>query len=315
LENSYRVWNGSSFSDYDGSTSYSTTGDLTDYIPPMQGFFIKLHRAKTRNFSFDVSQTVANPSPATNPVLRSASGEENIIRLSARNSYATTSALIAQLPNASVEYRDSEDITKLFSPTQNVAQNGNFSKVPEVYTLADRTALSMNYINNVSATIPIGIRTAASNVVATTTLKLTGMNHYAADKIEFVDKGENGTEENITDITHRQDFEHTFLNGAGGYQSGRFFLRISPKTTTGLEETVADGAIQVYKSLNAIHVVSSPNDPIKQIRIYDLQGRILYNNTSVGTDIYLVKDRFAAQQVLVVQVATEKKTSSVKLKN
>jgi hypothetical protein len=55
LEKAYRVWNGTSFSDYDGNTGQSTTGDLTDYIPPMQGFFIKSRRSTFRNFRFSSS--------------------------------------------------------------------------------------------------------------------------------------------------------------------------------------------------------------------------------------------------------------------
>ena len=314
ITNAYRIWNGTSFIDYNCAGETATSGAFTTYIPPMQSFFV----TGTRNGSFtfdpeDMSVIVPKAAPV---YLRSTQEkvERNIIRLSATNQQATTTnAIIAQSEGAGIEYKEGEDITKLFSPYKSVSidNQGNeviyYSPTPEIYTLAGEIALSMNYIGQSGAIVPIGIRVAPSG---STTLRLTGMNNYNAEKIELVD---GKTEITIADITNLPEYEYSFNNEEAGYQSGRFYLRIA-ESTTGTENIDLQG-IQVYKANEAIQVLSSPDNRIKQIRIYDMQGRILYNNASLATDIYSVKEQFDKQQVVIVQVVTEKNTESVKIKN
>ena len=298
----YRLWNGTEFVTYncvDRTTDGGAEYPFTPYIAPMQGFFITQQMANATSLNFN-----ANPMSTTspNPInLRSSSEEErNIIRLSARNeSGATTNTMIGQMENAEAGYKQGEDITKLFAPSD------SHSHLSEIYTLADGTALAMNYIGESGAIVPIGIRVPASG---TTTLKLKGMNRYDADKIELIDRE---TESVIADITGFSEFEHSFDNVEGGYQGGRFYLRIAG-AITGMNE-VAGNTIQVRRSGEAINIVSSPNDLIKQIHIYDTQGRVVYSNTSVDTDIYWVKEQFGKNKVLVVKVATENNTESVKI--
>ena len=311
IQNNYQIWNGTSFETYViGGTG--TSPGMTRYIPPMQGFFVKTNNTSTtaiRTLTLSPEYTTVPPK-GTNVRLRSTeeNTEQNIIRLSAINQYATTNALIVQKNDAGVEYKSGEDITKLFSPYKSVDKFGNvsYSTTPEIYSLAGENPLSINYIGESGAIVPIGIRVAPSG---STTLKLTGMNNYNATKIELLDN--NG--QFLADLTKKGSFEYEFNNGEAGYQSGRFYLRIA-ESTTGTGNIEAE-RIQVYKANEGIQVISSPNDLIKQIQIYDIQGRILYNNTDVAMDIYSVKEQFDKQQILIVQVITEKKTESVKLKN
>ena len=310
----YKLWNGTQFVTYNCDTRTTSDGStFTQYIAPMQGFFIT-HMGYTQSVNFDAA---AMSKVSTGPLnLRSASGEEqNIIRLSVRGeSGLTTTTMIGQLGNADAGYKVGEDVTKMFSSTQPIEKGGNdlnFSYIPEIYTSVGDVALDMNYIGTSGAIVPVGVRLPASG---TSVLKLTGMNKYNADKIELLDQDG----QVIADLTGRDSFEYSFANGAGDYQSGRFSLRIAAGTAgvTGWEEAATvSSAIQAYKSGDAIRVVSSSNDLIKQIRIYDVQGQILYSNTSVNADIYSVTEQFGKNQVLVVQVVTEKNTESIKLNN
>ena len=303
ITNAYRIWNGTTFIDYNCVSETATSGAFTTYIPPMQSFFVTGTRP-SGSFIFDPEDMSVIAPKTENVYLRSAqeTEEQNIIRLSAINQYATTSAVIAQSREAVIEYKEGEDITKLFSPS------GSHSYVSEIYSLAGETALSMNYIGEAGAIVPIGIRVPASG---STTLKLTGMNNYDANRIELIDGKTNMM---IADITNLQEYEYSFDNKEGGYQSGRFYLRIT-ESTTGTGNIKNQGGIQVYKSGEAIHVLSSPDNLIKQIRIYDVQGRILYSDTDVATDIYRITEQFDKKQVLVVQVTTENNTKSVKINN
>ena len=303
ITNAYRIWNGTSFIDYNCATETATVGEaFTPYIAPMQAFFVTGNR--NAPFTFD-PEDMSTVSPKNTPrQLRStANAEENIIRISASNQYATTSTVVGQLADAVVDYVEGEDVTKLFSPSV------SHSYVPEVFTTTTDAILSMNYINNVSTNIAIGVRVPSSG---STTLTLTGMNNYNADKIELVD-GETG--QTIWNITGLSSYEHSFDNGEGDYQAGRFYLRIAQSTTGWSETSATPESINVYKEREAIRITSSPNNLIKQIRIYDMQGRMLYNNANVATDIYKVTEQFDKQQVVIVQVRTENNTESVKIKN
>ena len=305
----YRIWNGSEFVTYNCVTRTTSDGSpFTQYIAPMQGFFLT-HMGYTLKLDFEAA-TMSKASLV--PVnLRSTSGEEqNIIRLSIRDHQygTTTNTMIGQLPNASAGYRSTEDVTKLFSSTQAIEKDVNdinFSYIPEIYTSVGDVALSMNYIGREGANVPIGVRVPAAG---NSTLKLTGMKRYNADKIELMDK----SGQLIADLTAKDSFEYSFSNGEGGYQSGRFILRIA-ESTTGLDKIETSNNIQIYKSDDAIQVVSSSDDPIKQLRVLDVQGCILYSNTNVDADIYQINNQFEKQQVLVVQAVTEKNTKNVKL--
>ena len=302
----YQIWNGSSFDSY--VVGGPSTAGMTKYIPPMQGFFIKSRRTNpapatvNSNVGF-LAATMSTVTPRGTTVnLRSTSedSETNIIRISTEHGDKTSRALIAQRADASIGFVNEEDITKLFSPSS------LFPDVPEVYTTADKQSLAMNFINNVSADIPVGIRVPETG---TTTLKLTGMNSYNADKIELVD---GLTGEVIQDITGLDEYSYTFNNDNSGYQSSRFFLRIA-QSTTGLDDVEAGKNIQVYKTKEAIQVLSSSNDKIQQVYVYDLQGRVLYSNTSVNTDTHQITGAFGSQ-VLLVKVVTENNTENVKIK-
>ena len=302
IKKEYQIWTGTTFESYANGVS---AGSLTRHIPPLQGFFIKTRTSSPVSAVFNPTtmSTVVPLSERNNVKLRSASAdnEQNIIRISTQHGDKSSRAVIAQWADATPGYVDDEDVTKLFSSYI------EFPDVPEVYTLADGTALSINFLNDASTIIPIGIRIPESGE---TTLTLTGMINYVAEKIEFVDS----QKDEVIDITGREDFSITFANEKSGYQSERFYLRIT-QSTTGLGATAVQSGIQIYRSGKAIQVVSSPNDQIKQIRVYDMQGRLLYNNTDVNTSIYQVTDRFESQRILLVQVVTEKNTHSVKLKN
>ena len=303
ITNAYKIWNGTSFIDYNCATSTASGGEIfTPYIAPMQAFFV----TGTRNggsLIFEPEDMSTVTPKGTPSQLRSTSNvEENIIRISASNPNATTSTVIGQLSDAIVDYKEGEDITKLFSPS------ASHSYVPEVFTTTQNAILSMNYINNVSANIAVGVRVPASG---TTTLKLTGMDNYNADKIELVD---GITGETIWNVTGLPSYEHSFNNGDGGYQAGRFYLRIAQSTTGFDNEATDEEAIQIYKTKGGIQVISSPSDLIRQIQIHDIQGRTLYSNNSVNADIYKVTESFDVQ-VFIIKVVTEKNTKSVKLNN
>jgi hypothetical protein len=90
-----------------------------------------------------------------------------------------------------------------------------------------------------------------------------------------------------------------------------YWIAASKNVPTSLDRTKPT-SVRVYKNEAGIGVVSP--EIIRNIRIYDLQGRILYDQTQVNATDYTVRERFNPP-VLIVQVITETKTESVKVKN
>jgi hypothetical protein len=301
IEKNYRLWDGTQFfTAAVDETDIVTVGGSANvdagYIAPMQSFFVTLKdvadRAGATKLIFDVTKNAVRSAQT----LRSDAVEENIIRIQAQNNDFTSETLIAKRENANDGYTASEDVYKLFSQKLNV---------PEVYSVADRYALAMNFIQGESElTIPLGLKT---NKLGATKLTLSGMTNYAADKIEFIDVAANQT----IDVTNNDSYEYTFDNQTKGVQEGKFYLRIL-HSTTGIHTPEVKN-LYVTRNQDAINVVATSTNPIRQIDIYDLLGRKLYGNHSVNSDLHIVPDRWTNEKVLVVKVITEQGVQSVKL--
>jgi hypothetical protein len=272
------------------------------YIAPQQAFFVRLKGSTAtprtiNDLTFNIADGYLRSSATPNLGLRSttASPETDIIRIQASNSKYSSEALIAKRATVSDGYRSSEDVYKLFPQD---------TDIPVVYTLADRYALAMNFIQGeTEVTVPLGIKTEQ---LGATTLSLTGMSGYAADKIEFIDATANQT----IDISDNDAFEYAFNNQTQGTQEGQFYIRIL-RSTTGTQLSATTG-LQVYRSADGINVVSSSTDKIQQITVYDIQGRLLYNAAHINSDLYRVQKSFN-DKIVVVKVITEQGTHNLKL--
>jgi hypothetical protein len=284
----YEVYNTSS------ETPTATIG-ASQYVAPMQSFLVtvKPNRA-IDDIIFNASiQSSANKTP-----LRSSESavEQDIIRIRATNAEHTAETLVGQRANAGNGYVSSEDVYKLF--TQNL-------NIPEIFTVADKYKLVMNFIPGDSEqTIPIGLK---SDLLGQTTLSLTGMDHYAAEKIEFIDVAANQT----IDITGKERYEYPFNHQIKGLEEGRFFLRVQG-VSTGIKTPEAFG-VQVYETAEGIKVLSATSDPILQIELYTVDGQRIYNNAAVNNWLYTVTNRWVGERILIVRVVTTQGVSSVKL--
>jgi hypothetical protein len=179
--------------------------------------------------------------------------------------------------------------------------------VPEIFTSADGRALVMNYVKGGSEQIiPIGLKT---EWVGETRLTISGMAHYDADRIEFVDVSNKKT----TDISQREQFEFAFNNRKQGVSEGQFYLRIF-QSATGIGFLPNKDNLQLVRSEEGINVISSPNNKIRHVFVYDVRGRLLFNSTPVNGDMYAIPKQFE-EKVLIVRVMTENEVRSIKLIN
>lgn len=300
----YRVYNGTSYEVFnlgnDDYPGWTATGDVDQYIPPLQGFFVTLKADKTSDYLvFDIENISVIRPAGSKSVLKSAqvsSGDRNTIRIKAINEYAGSEAIVGKRTGAVSQYKADEDVYKLFS------SNGG---APEIFTYADNRPTVMNFIGNTDITIPIGIRTKATG---NTTLRLTGMDTYEGAAISFVDKELNKT----IDITNEDAFEYVFENTTGNV-NGRFFIQFVAKEPDAVRSAIPESSVNIYAIADKIMVTSSAGDFIKQIGIYDVEGRLVYNMESINDNAVSIDCSFPKQRVLIVKVISEKGSKSAKI--
>jgi hypothetical protein len=292
----FRIWNGDAYDEFAVDTESGevtpTNPGSSPYIAPLQGFLLKY--TGTGDVSFNV-ENISTVRPAeTGFNLRSASDEENILRIKAENELAVSCAVIGYKDAANNGFNRWKDVPKLFSVND---------YVPEVYSLAGEIPAAINFINNKGEIIvPLGIKTMHKGDIR---LSFTGMDNYpSVSKIELIDAKENRT----IDLTGKPIYIHAFNHTDTGINNGRFSLRFV-NSTTGLPGVNDCNDINIYGNSDGIYVVSS--DPVLQMLIFDFQGRKVFESDS-GANYYPLQDAFV-KAPLVVKVITKNGMKTVKL--
>jgi len=146
----------------------------------------------------------------------------------------------------------------------------------------------------------------ATNYAGEIKLSFSGMNTYDAT-ISFID----AVTKSETDLTGLASFDYTFNNaGTPTTCEDRFFIRIS-KSVTGLTEPTAAKA-NVFESNGLIQVVSGASDPIKEVSVYNLQGALLYRESSLQSISHTV-NRSLPSGAYIVKVISENRSDNFKL--
>jgi hypothetical protein len=188
------------------------------------------------------------------------------------------------------------------------------SNVPEIYTLksngSGQVAVGANIIGNEDAVIPLAVATAYSGKL---TLTFKGMDSYNAD-IVLIDRADNNKEYPLTGTSFEKEFDFVPDRDANNEvvpTENRFLLQFTSKVT-GLGK-VQTGEITVYSKGKAIQLLSSSNDLIRQVYVYNTQGQVVYSNTQVNAPAYTINRPAQINGICVVKVITEKGSKNVKL--
>jgi hypothetical protein len=95
-----------------------------------------------------------------------------------------------------------------------------------------------------------------------------------------------------------------------GIQNGRFALRVGTSNTA-LTDVEGSDKVKVQGNAQAIYVIASASDPIRQVTVYDFQGRKVFESNS-GAGYYPLQRDFM-NSPLIVKVTTKNQVESVKL--
>lgn len=302
IHNYFRIWDGDQFYSYvpggtaaftglDGITA-GTDNAVSQYIAPMQSFFVETIGTERTNIVFTPDVSVSK----VNNELKSAKKESDILRLHITSGQKTGHAIVAASENASDNYVAGEDIFKLFS---------SMSSVPEIYTIADRTALEINLVNTEKQEqyIPVGIKTSAIGAME---LSVSGMEGFTAYKEAYISDLVDGKLYNLkeTDVI-------PFVKTNAENLEGRFYIYLkNAGIVTDMDENNDLSNIMAFYDNNTI-TVSSPQDKVKSLKLYDSSGRLHYEYNTAGVN-YHQFDTNAKNGIYILKIDTEKGTKSFK---
>ena len=303
IKPNFQIWTGDKFS------TYTPEGlELDQYIAPMQAFLIEIKENITTDFlvHFNIANiSVARPTDSNSKLrVHSKNTPTNVLRIQAINDYGTTVTNIVRDTEGSGSVITNKDSRKIIS---------GIRQLPEVYTLKsnhlDKTGVGSNIIASNDITIPLAL---ASVSKGTTVFHLSGMDQYEAD-ITFIDNYED-YEKHISGMesfTYDFDFTPQLINDEVSPVEDRFYIRFSPKTFIENDDDLAN--INAYVNHSGIHILSTSNNPIINLAVYDSQGRICYVKEGIQTSYHTIRDKNQFPQIIIIKITTEKGVKNIKL--
>ncbi|WP_264531645.1 T9SS sorting signal type C domain-containing protein [Flavobacterium sp. N502540] len=139
--------------------------------------------------------------------------------------------------------------------------------------------------------VPLGYRTA---VAGDFTIAIDEADGKMANQAIYIEDKTTGV---VHDLTQSN---YTFKTEVGNF-SERLVLRYTGKTLgTGDFENVKDGILVSIK--NKVITVQSSKESIKEVTVYDVSGKMLYNKKKVGNTELQIQNLPSSNQVLLVKV-------------
>jgi hypothetical protein len=274
-----------------GSVSSGEAPDLTSNIPPMQSFIVTTNSAYAGSLdSLVITKDMSIVEAGVK--LRAAAYEQDVIRIQATRDGISTAATIALFPSADNGYYLDEDSRRMLIK--------GISNVPNIYTIVDGMYLDINLMQTLPESLPIGISTIKKGE---TTIEISGVSSLSNPNSRlFLRDMEKMQLFPITD----DDFKYTFNNTTGDV-IGRFYLVHQENTQVGIN-AIPSKNIFIYKSDESIHVLSSDGSEIKDLLVYSVDGKVLYQQKNTGQSHIEIPLNSLNTAVAVVKSTTAKAT-------
>ncbi len=301
----------SAYQMFDGTVGYDISSDgngPNPMVAPFQSILVETAVSGNLELVFnakDMAKTDTGVKLKSTKFLQT-----NKLTIKAANPAGEVSTIIRQSEDADDNFCNM-DLSKIIAmPVMN--------QRPEIYTLAltdngEKRAVAVNTIQGYDMLIPIGIITAYSGSMQ---LELNGMDTYSA-KITFIDVEANQPE---TDITGKSEFCYPFtytakLNAdkSAIAVEDRFMIRISPKTTTGINDPDNDDLTAYVNNKDLIVTAGKSDNKINTIILYDVHGRMIYSENNINHNFFKAEGVLESSGVYIVKVHTEKGVKEIKI--
>jgi hypothetical protein len=267
----YRTFNGSQmvFDTYNGivGTNNSGNGPISQYIPPMQAFWVLVDRdGNTGSIEFNNSIR----SHQSNNLLRSMT-QSNIplLRLEVTNGTNRDETIILFSASAS-DSIDNQDSPKMAN---------NIDSVPEIFTYAGSQQVAINSLNNYSSgkTLALGFKTGLSGSFAIKASEIE--NFVQGTSIILTDKLLNRQQDLAESPTYSFSSETT-------NSSDRFAIVINQIPTTQINPVSSPAFIAFDNGDGTIRVdLKNPENKNTVLSLYTISGQRLLTRKAEGATI------------------------------
>ena len=265
----YRTHDGSAYKFYtyhpvDGAGGIGVPATVTDYIPPMQAFWVKVNASQTGSLQFlNTSRDHKDGAGSVFRAPKATNSEMKLLRLQVSNATENDETVLYFNANAS-DNLDGYDSQKMFN---------NNAAIPEIYTTAGTEKLVINGMNDVKydTEIPLGFVSGQTNSFS---IKATELKNFEAgtriilrDKVDVVDYELNG------------DNAYTFTSNAVNSTSRFSLLFKSPSIPTDIADTKNSNSYAFVNANNNI-VIAAPEKATYSI--YNSVGMLIENGKTTA---------------------------------
>lgn len=314
IYNYYRIWDGDKFYIYiaagasetwnglGGLTTETKVSSVSQYISPMQSFFIQTKPGassivfKPQNISVAASYT-------PNTKLRAGSASSapsNILILTLKSNGVESKTVVAFKDEANTKYQEGEDIEKLFSSNKLTA---------ELYTVTDDShAVDLNLTNSKDddLIIPLGIK---SGVPVAGSMTVEGLSQFDSYKSVLLKDALLNKEYDL-----RQTPTVSFDQSSVADLQNRFFVHFRTRTVSGIEDEFMSDDSDVKVLTNNGVVVYSAKSLIKSVEIYDMSGKKVSAKDQINDSVFRVDNLTNQKGIYLLRVMTDQQLKVFKIK-
>lgn len=293
ISNTVKLWNGLTFVSYMLGIDYDISSEfgnqVAQSIPPMMSFFVYSPSGGVLKIRPSKAFTCNN-----NTKLRRANTTPNQLFITSSNGVETSTACVSRNALADNKF-SSDDAFKMFT---------QYKQVPEVYTLANQNALDINKFSNLPYSTPLCINSTQADTVK---LNFNGADSFEDVSVRLINTLTGETQ----DLKENSNYDFNF-DGTNG--EGTLFLEFrNASIVSDVEQTASASSIQIlHKGNGNVRVLSSPQDKIQQIAVFDELGRsvLALSKLDVAMQDFLLPNQGS---FYVVKVISEKDNKTAKL--
>jgi hypothetical protein len=289
--------NYATFSNLGGTASVSGSLQPDGFIQAGQGFFVKINVAGNAIFTNEMRvKNVSNQFFKDTNIKNEKAAQTTTTNTTSRfwlDLNSTTAnfnqILIGYINGATLGADESIDGV-IFDTTQNHLS----SRIGDAnYAIQGRPISSLN----ASDVVPLGLHITEAGNYSVTLSQLDGLFTDVNTPIYLKD--------NLLSITHNlKESAYSFVANAGTFNSRFEIVYENTALSTEVIATTNPDSILVYKQNNTIAIISQ-SSLLKEIKVFDLRGRKLFENTKVGALNTSISNISNSNQVLIVQIKTE----------
>ena len=258
----------------------STT--VTKFIPPMQGFWVRINDGVTEGINFTVNNTMRSHADQSGNRFKAPATQHQLLRLEISNGTNNDEAVLYFSGNASDAF-DRYDSPKMFN---------NNAAIPEIYTRAGNERLVINGMNgyNFNTMIALGFNTGQ---VGSFTIRASQLDNFDNDtQVYLFDKSSN-TQFNLSageaysfsaDATSTEDRFAVMFKSASGTSSvdanvasGMYLSGDNGRLTLQLNTAIDNAKVTVFAASG------------QSIHLQAVSAPVTVLNKTLSAGVYLVK--------------------------